>query len=116
MRRSARVVAANPVSTPPAAAPAPKVAAKPIPLPAQALLTPHRQPDCESDLPDGQKVASLAPLQPDANADLAMRIKLDYERECYRQAELRVRESLQKLQTSTGATIKAVKEMEQAGR
>jgi hypothetical protein len=44
----------------------------------------------------------------DANVSLALRIKLEYERECYRQAELRVRERLHRLQGSVGTTIKAV--------
>lgn len=44
----------------------------------------------------------------DANRDLALRIKLEYERECYRQAELRARNRLGELQKSVGATIKAV--------
>jgi hypothetical protein len=44
----------------------------------------------------------------DANASLALRIKLEYARECYRQAELRVRTRLHALQGSVGATIKAV--------
>jgi hypothetical protein len=44
----------------------------------------------------------------DPNASLALRIKLEYERECYRQAELRVRERLHRLQSSVGATIKAM--------
>jgi hypothetical protein len=44
----------------------------------------------------------------DPNASLALRIKLEYERECYRQAELRVRERLHALQGAVGATIKAV--------
>ena len=44
----------------------------------------------------------------DAEAVLAMRIKLEYERECYRLAELRARGRLKQLQDSVGATIKAV--------
>jgi hypothetical protein len=92
------------------------VAAKPVPLPNQALLAPQRQPDCEAEMADAQRLASLAPLEPDANADLALRIKLEYERECYRQAEMRVRDRLQKLQASTTDTIKAVKQMEQSAR
>jgi hypothetical protein len=39
----------------------------------------------------------------DANADLALRIKLEYERECYRQAEVRMRDRVKQLQTSTKA-------------
>jgi hypothetical protein len=52
----------------------------------------------------------------ETNADLALRIKLEYERECYRQAEARVREQLRKLQASTSETIKAVKQLEQDPR
>jgi hypothetical protein len=52
-------------------------------------------------LPDG--------VTQDANADLATRIKLEYERECYRQAEARVRDRLKQLQTSTNQATKAAK-------
>jgi len=45
----------------------------------------------------------------DANADLATRIKLEYERECYRKAEARVRDRLKQLQTSTSQAAKAAK-------
>jgi len=44
----------------------------------------------------------------EADASLALRIKLEYERECYRQAELRTRNRLRQLQESVGATVKAV--------
>jgi len=44
----------------------------------------------------------------DRDVELAARIKLEYERECYRQAELRVRERLRQLQSSVGETIKPV--------
>jgi hypothetical protein len=88
-------------------------AKKTIPLPNQALLTPPSKPDCEAA---GQQLASTgaptAIAPPQANTDLALRIKLEYERECYRQAEARVREQLRKLQVSASETAKAVKHLE----
>jgi len=104
----------------PAAASKRQAAKKAVPLPSQALLAPQATPDCEGK-GQGQQLAStdasavVAP-RPETNADLALRIKLEYERECYRQAEARVREQLRKLQASTSETIKAVKQLEQDPR
>jgi hypothetical protein len=90
-----------------------KTARTPIPVPSQALLAAPAKPDCEAS---GQQLASAAavPASPpsEKNADLALRIKLEYERECYRQAEARVREQLRKLQASATETTKAVKQLE----
>ena len=47
------------------------------------------------------------------DATLAQRIKLEYERDCFRRAEARVRERLRKLQVAVGATVKAVRRSEQ---
>ena len=47
---------------------------------------------------------------------LALRIRLEYERECYRKAEMRVRVQLEQLQASTAETIKAVTEHERYDR
>ncbi len=76
----------------------------------------------QGDVPDGttrsdveeraMPQAGPSTTQPDPNADLALRIKLDYERECYRQAEKRVRERLQLLQASANTTIKAINRAE----
>jgi hypothetical protein len=94
-----------------------------IPVPDNALLETPAAPDC------GTPQTAKRPAQPasasasaelttqslpdgatqDANAELATRIKLEYERECYRQAEARVRDRLKQLQTSTTQTVKAVK-------
>ena len=88
-------------------------------MPSQALLAPQDKPDCESTgrhLPSSGASAAVAPTPapttPEMNADLTLRIKLEYERECYRQAEARVREQLRKLQASASDTIKAVKQLE----
>jgi hypothetical protein len=65
----------------------------PISLPDQALLIPQPEPDCEF---------RPSPTDPDGN-----NVKLDYERQCYRQAEIIVRTRLRLLQTSVGEMIKA---------
>src|SRR5262245_59273446 len=84
-----------------------------IPVPSEALLAIPAKPDCEAA---GQQLASTAgvpsPSPTEKNADLALRIKLEYERECYRQAEVRVREQLRKLQASASETVRAVKQLE----
>ena len=107
-----------------------------VPLPKAALLAPQAAPDCgETRTADAspaagqsKRMASAAtpepasaatvPPSPDAdrNAELALRIKLEYERECYRQAEMRVRERLHQLQSSVGETVKSVNRTEQPSR
>jgi hypothetical protein len=72
-----------------------------IALPDGALLTPPAEFNCEF------KAADLD----DARA--ASHAKLDYELQCYRHAELIVRDRLQRLQASVGETIKAVDRSEQ---
>jgi hypothetical protein len=66
-----------------------------IPLPGAALLEKQPQPACDfkSELPDGD--------------DPVITI-LDYERQCYRHAEIIVRSRLDRLQSSTEETVKAV--------
>ena len=96
-----------------------QAAKKAVPLPSQALLAPQGTPDCEGkgqQLASSDTSATVVPPRPETNADLALRIKLEYERECYRQAEARVREQLRKLQASASETIKAVKQLEQDPR
>jgi hypothetical protein len=70
----------------------------PIPLPAAPLLSPLPEPSCETT---------------DTSADV--RQKLDYERQCYRHAEMIVRDRLELLQRSVDATISAVRRNEQGG-
>jgi hypothetical protein len=58
----------------------------------------------------GESTAAAAgtpPATKGADASLALRIKLEYERECYRQAEARTRNRLHQLQGSVDATVKA---------
>jgi hypothetical protein len=97
--------------------------------PRPELLKPQNPPDCEEKKATAARPtpnngvahtaavrqASAAELQPslgaepiDRNAELAMRVKLEYERECYRQAEMRSRDRLRQLQSSVGGSIKSV--------
>jgi hypothetical protein len=71
----------------------------------RAVLETPAEPDCGAQKSPGR--AETAKAEPsmtegagDANADLALRIKLEYERECYRQAEARMRDRVKQLQTS----------------
>jgi hypothetical protein len=59
----------------------------------------------------GQSEGTLA--QADPNLGLAQRIKLEYERDCFRRAEQRTRERLLKLQEAVAVTARAVKRAEQ---
>ena len=79
----------------------------------EALLAPPAKPECEAKAAQGgaQAAAEAAdgvPAKEDANAALALRIKLEYERECYRQAESRVRRQLQALQQAARESSKAL--------
>ena len=60
----------------------------------------------------GQSDGALA--QADPNLGLAQRIKLEYERDCFRRAEQRTRDKLLKLQEAVAVTARAVKRAEQA--
>jgi len=85
-----------------------------VPLPDRELLAAQPEPDCEvkSTTSDGEKSG----VQTDPNADLALRIRLEYERECYRKAEMRARARLEQLQASTAETIKVLTRLEQYDR
>ena len=102
-----------------------------IPLPDRALLETPAEPDCgaaQGPRRPGRPESATATAglatpaaaeegaANDTNAELALRIKLEYERECYRQAEARMRDRLKQLQASTTQTVKAVKGTEQGAR
>jgi hypothetical protein len=82
-----------------------------IPLPDPALLTPPPEFDCEfksAGLEDARaQPQSSAGAQTEPGIDGAMRMTLDYERQCYQHAETIVRDRLRRLQT-VGETVKAV--------
>jgi hypothetical protein len=77
-----------------------------VPLPDRALLAAQPEPDCEVKAATSGEERGVAPSDP--NADFALRIRLEYERECYRKAEMRVRARLEQLQASTAETIKVL--------
>ena len=90
------------------------------------VLVTHRastdQPAPNAEASDAAPPAAPAPVSPPAEAAaapteaaLATRIKLEYERECYRQAE-RMRDRLRLLQVSANETIKAVKRSQESTR
>ena len=72
---------------------------EPIPLPEPALLVPPSEPPCEFTGSDP--------------ADAA-RVRLDYERQCYRHAEIIVRDRLRALQVALEETVSAVRRSERA--
>jgi hypothetical protein len=77
-----------------------------IPLPRRALLTPPQDVDCT--FKDSSNAADSAPSPTPAEAVAAVRMKLDYERQCYRHNEIILRNGLEQLQAAVGETIKAV--------
>jgi hypothetical protein len=85
-----------------------------IPLPDHALLTAQPEPDCEGKPVPADATKNGEPTN--ANADLALRIKLEYERECYRKAEMRVRDRFKRLRAATSETVSAVRRIEQGDR
>jgi hypothetical protein len=81
-----------------------------IPLPNRALLTPPAEFNCEINAASPDEApgkSSPGPPPAQADADTALRAKLDYERQCYRHAEMILRDRLLLLQAQTGETIKA---------
>src|SRR5262245_6068638 len=93
------------------ACPAPVSTAQPgsrpsIPLPRRTLLTPPPDVDCK--FKDGSDAADGAPSPTPAEAVAAVRMKLDYERQCYRHNEFILLNGLEQLQAAVGETIKAV--------
>ena len=67
-----------------------QAAKKTVPLPSQALLASPGKPNCKGagqQLASADPSAAVVPPKPESNPELALRIKLEYERECYRQAE-----------------------------
>jgi len=77
-----------------------------IPLPHRTLLTPP--PDVDCTFKDSSDAADSAPSPTPAQAVAAVRMKLDYERQCYRHNEIILLNGLEQLQAAVGETIKAV--------
>jgi hypothetical protein len=82
-----------------------------IPLPSATLLKTQPEPACEYNGASADQALLRKPLDPkaaDAAAEAALRTKLDYERQCYRHAELITRQRLHTLQASVRTTIRAI--------
>jgi hypothetical protein len=77
-----------------------------MPLPRRTLLTPPPEVDCT--FKDSSDAADGAPRPTPAEAIAAVRMKLDYERQCYRHNEIILRNGLEQLQAAVGETIKAI--------
>lgn len=75
--------------------------------PSRALLRPQPAPDCEF-----RETSDLKPVDPDQWA----RLKLAYERQCYRHAEQVARERLRRLQAAQMCTVEPVRHSLPAGR
>jgi hypothetical protein len=83
-----------------------------VPLPKTALLTRQPPPNCEyrtANLDTSSKREPGTLTAADTDPDRVARAKLDYERQCYRHAELIARSRLRDLQDAVQVTAKAVK-------
>ena len=76
-----------------------------VPLPESALLAQQPAPRCEYRGTKGDSAEKKA----DAPVEQATQVKLDYERQCYRHAEMIARAKLRKLQESVARTMLALK-------
>jgi hypothetical protein len=74
--------------------PGPDLLGPNVPIPSEALLQPQPEPDCRF---------------PETDTAADERQKLDYERQCYRHAEMIARARLQLLQESVVKAVTAVK-------
>jgi hypothetical protein len=76
----------------------------------QSVRSDGERPALPSSAQSDQKLG-----QADPNAALGLRIRLEYERDCFRRAEVKVRDRLHRLQDAAGKTIKAVKRAQRDG-
>lgn len=72
-----------------------------VPVLSPDLLSPQPEPNCEEKETASQESSRSGP-----NSDLALRIKLEYDKICYQQAEERTRERLSQLQSTLTAKLK----------
>lgn len=96
-----------------------------IPLPPAAMLAAAPVPSCSAaastasatppaaPAPAAAPPAATAPAaEPAADATLAQRLKLEFERDCYKAAEAQMRRRLARLQAAARATARAVERLE----
>jgi hypothetical protein len=88
----------------------------PLSVPDAALLKPQAAPRCDFRADGKARRQPGSPGPADTSADAAAQAKLDYERQCYRHAELIARGRLHKLQEAVQETIEAAKRNEKSGR
>jgi hypothetical protein len=83
-----------------------------VPLPESALLAPQAAPRCEyrSARADATRTELQNAAGDASDTGQDVQRKLDYERECYRQAEMLTRARLRRLQMSVSRTVVALKE------
>jgi hypothetical protein len=87
----------------------PKRADPRIPAPGAELLKPQPEPACEYKAADQGATRTMeSPKGGDPAAEAALRTKLDYERQCYRHAEIIVRQRLHELQASLRVSMQAI--------
>jgi hypothetical protein len=84
-----------------------------IPRPAQALLVPPKQPFCTSSSSDSSSETKQPQGEPgkvhgSSDGALSQRVRLEFERNCYQQAEMRARAQLLRLQAAVGKTIRSL--------
>jgi hypothetical protein len=82
-----------------------------VPLPDRALLAQPAEFDCEFKTAtlDNTGGAPQTSGQASSGAEGALRIKLDYERQCYQHAEMISRDRLRHLQAAAGEMLKATR-------
>jgi hypothetical protein len=85
-----------------------------IPLPDRALLATPPEFACEFKDAGRDGASGAGPSPAGTQADAALRRKLEYERQCYRHAEMILRDRLLRLQASLGETATAIDRGEQA--
>jgi len=107
----------------------PQSAKSVIPLPERALMQPQGEPGCELEASQEKSSEGAEQRHPparewepnrkqgqgDPNATLGLRVRLEYERDCFRRAESQTRDRLHRLQAAVGKTIKTVKRIERNG-
>jgi len=81
-----------------------------------SLATPEQPSDDRSSTSAAPSQSMPTLSQADPNAGLAVRIRLEYERNCFQRAELSARQRLHRLQAAVARTIAAVRRFEMHGR
>ena len=86
------------------------------PPPRPANLADHEPSVPSGGRPPAPPSESIRKLgQVDSNPALGLRVRLEYERDCFRRAEMQARDRLHRLQAAVGKTIKTVKRIERNG-